>query len=42
MAVSPNSMQLYRNITMLLNGMEWQPLLSLEDNVILPQKVTAF
>ncbi|EKO3579669.1 TetR/AcrR family transcriptional regulator [Vibrio metschnikovii] len=40
LAVSPNSMQLYRNITMLLNGMEWQPLLSLEDNVIL-QKVTA-
>ncbi len=38
--VSPNSMQLYRNITMLLNGMEWQPLLSLKNEAIL-QKVTS-
>ncbi|WP_237666752.1 TetR/AcrR family transcriptional regulator, partial [Vibrio sp. V29_P1S30P107] len=39
LSVAPDSMQLYRNITMLLNGMQWQPLLSLEDKVIL-RKVT--
>ncbi|MCG3726759.1 TetR/AcrR family transcriptional regulator [Vibrio cincinnatiensis] len=50
-AVVPDPMLLYRNITMLLNGMEWQPLLPVEDKIILNkvtelkaelEKITAF